>query len=132
MGSRFLSIWAIIALFVGGALTARISLQRAPSLARARLWAAAIGLGATLGLLWWQYGRALYALWDPRWLVSLAQALAYWGGEVSPPFITFVVAAAVWLRGLLDGREPITHEQVWAVFKFGFAALVLLLLAGRI
>jgi hypothetical protein len=132
----YLPLWALAFLFVGGAFAARLALARTStlkpnSLRRARLWVVAAGLGVIAVLLWQHYSRAQYALWDVRWASTLAYELTHWQEQVPPAFAALLVAAAVWLRGMMDGREPMLHEDVWGVFTRGFLALALLLLATR-
>ncbi|MCC6456752.1 MAG: DUF4129 domain-containing protein [Caldilineaceae bacterium] len=130
--SPFLPIGSILLLFVGGAWLARAALARTRSLALARIWVAASGLVVVLALLWWQYGRGTYALWDRQWLWQVAMALTHWQVELPPQLLTLLIAAGIWLRSVLDGQQQLTREGVWRAFTTGVIALVLLILAGQL
>ncbi len=127
---NLLSPWQIIGLLLGGMAMTRWVLGRSWSIARARAWIAGTGIGIIFGLLWWLFARAGYALWDVRWPIALGRTLSHWQVEVPPPLITLLAAAYLWLRGVLDGRLPPTHERVWGTFASGFLILALLLLVG--
>ncbi len=127
-----LSPWLIVGLSLGGTATARWALTRRRSLTEARVWVSSVGIGVIILLLWWQFARAQYPLWNLRWVIQLGQTLAHWGDEVPPPFIALLAAAYLWLRGVLDGRRPLMHEDVWGAFASGFLTLALLLLLGTV
>ena len=92
-GRAFLAPELIVGLSLGGMALARWTLARRRSLAEARAWAAGVGLGVILLLLWWQFLQGQYPLWDLRWFARLGQMLAYWREEVPPAFIALLVAA---------------------------------------
>ena len=126
-----LSLWNAALLLAGGALTVRLLRVDPEKPQRARLLAAGIGLAALALTLWLRWERGTYALWDVRWLAHLGESLVYWGENVSVPFVTLLLAAWLWLRGMRDRPAP-THDDVWRAFVTGFVALALLLLIGRI
>ncbi len=128
----YLPLWAIPALLVVGALVSRLTLAQTASLRAARGWVAVAGLAAVLGLLWWQYARTAYGLWDVRWVRSLVLALTDLRAEVSPAWFTLVIAAAIWLRGVLDGQQRLRRDDIWRTFVTGVVALTVLLLATRL
>jgi hypothetical protein len=129
--SPWLPIWAIPALGLGAMFVTRAALIQTASLRVARLWVAGIGVAAILCLLWWQFARGTYPLVDGRWLGWLAQTLTGWRTGPPPPFLALMVAAGIWLRGVLDGRRPLTRDDVWSIFATGFVLLALVILAGQ-
>ncbi|HIC89522.1 MAG TPA: DUF4129 domain-containing protein [Anaerolineae bacterium] len=122
----------MVLLFLGSVATTRWTLARVRNLTYARIGVTAVGFVAMLSILWWLFYHAQYHLWDPRWVGTLGVALAHWGDEVPPPFVTALVTAYLWLRGELDGREPLTHDDIWGVFVTGFAALALFVLVATV
>jgi len=126
-----LSLWNAALLLAGGALTVRLLRVDPEKPRRARLLAACIGLAALALTLWLRWERVTYALWDVRWLAHLGESLVYWGENISVPFVTLLLAAWLWLRGMRDRPAP-THDDVWSAFVTGFVALALLLLAARL
>jgi hypothetical protein len=128
----YLPVWALLMLLLGGRWIAQLSLQRLPTLRQARIWVVGIGLGVIFGLLWWQYASSAHPFWDVRWVWQLGQDLTHWRQAPAPAFITLLVAAGLWLRGVVDGRGPVFYDDVWQSFGAGFIALALLVLAGRI
>ena len=118
-------------MLAGGALTVRLLRVDPEKPRRARLLAAGIGLAALALTLWLRWERGTYALWDVRWLAHLGESLVYWGENISVPFVTLLLAAWLWLRGMRDRPAP-THDDVWSAFVTGFVALALLLLAARL
>ncbi len=119
----------IVAITLGGMAAARRTLTGNASLLRARVEVAGLGLATILAALWYQFYRAI-PVWDVRWVGTLGQAMLHWGSEVPPPFIVLLVAAYLWLRGVLDGREPLDHEDIWGAFTVGFLGLAFALLAA--
>ncbi len=98
----------------------------------ARAWVATLGLGAVLGLLWWQYGRAAYLPTDVRWFVQFTHSLTEWRGELPPQAFTLLTAVGIWLRSVLDGRRLLMRDDIWHASATGFIAFAILLIAGRI
>ena len=126
--ARPLPLWAIPLLLLGGFFVSRVALAKTDNLRAARAYVAGGGLAVILGLLWWQYGRATYAIVDGRWVRGLAYALTDWNVGFPPPFLTLAVAAAIWLRGVVDGNRRWRRDAVWNTFATGFAAFALMLL----
>ncbi len=126
-----LSLWNAALLLAGGALTVRLLRVDPEKPRRARLLAAGIGLAALALTLWLRWERGTYALWDVRWPAHLGESLVYWGENVSAPFVSLLLAAWLWLRGMRDRPAP-AHDDVWSAFVTGFVALALLLLAARL
>jgi hypothetical protein len=81
-------------------------------------------------VLWWQFYRQPYRLWEVRWLGALGLSLMHWGDEIPAPFITLIASAYLWLRGVLDGRRPLLYDDVWGAFAVGFVALALFALVA--
>jgi hypothetical protein len=119
----------IVVIALGGMAAARWALTGNASLLRARIEVAGLGLATILAALWYQFYRAI-PVWDVRWVSALSQAMLHWGSEVPPPFIVLLAAAYLWLRGVLDGREPLNHEDIWGAFTVGFLGLAFALLAA--
>ena len=53
--------------------------------------------------------------------------LVKWNGFFSPEVIVLVVAAMLWLRGILIGRADVLREDLESMFYTGIVALVILL-----
>ena len=126
-----LPLWLVALLLLGGALTVRLLPVDPQRPRRARLPAAGIGLAAVALTLWLRWERHAYALWDLRWIVQQGVQLTHWADGFSASFLTLLLAAFLWLRGMRDNPAP-SHDDVWRAFVAGFIALALLLLAGRI
>ncbi len=127
----WMPLWAIPLFMLGGAYVARAALARSATLRRARIGAVAVGLLAMLGLLWWQYYRGGFAPWDVAWIGHLGFALSH--PESEPlPLMTLLIAAGLWLRGVLDGRYRLTHDQIWQGVITAFVSLALLLLVSQV
>jgi MFS family permease len=69
---------------------------------------------------------------DGRWVRHLAYTLTDWNSGFPPAFLTLMAAAALWLRGVLDGNQRLRRDDVWSSFAAGFAAFALLLIAGQL
>jgi uncharacterized protein YjeT (DUF2065 family) len=115
----------MIGLLLAGMAAARRALTGTGSLPRARLRVAGLGLAVVPAVLWWQFYHAQYPLWDAQWAGVLALELVHWSNEVPPPFITLLGTAYLWLQGMLDGRRPLDHDDIWRAFTAGFLALAL-------
>lgn len=122
-----LPLWAVIALLIGGALTAQAAAGAPASPRRARYVVAALGLVAIFLVLWQPYRSATYSLWDLRWAGSLAYGFVHPAAGNLMELTAFIVAAGLWLRGMQDSDAP-SHDEVWRAFVTGFWAWVLLLL----
>lgn len=129
-----LSVPLLIGLFLGALAAARWAgtrgVQASSGLRRQRLMVAGSGLLVLALVLWWQFYGQQYRLWDIRWLGALGLRLAYWSEEVPAPIVTLLAGAYLWLRGVLDGQYPLTHEDVWGTFVAGFVALALAVIAA--
>ncbi len=121
-------------LILGLSLTSMATARWTPAgtrvLSRARLQTTLIGFGAILLVLWWQFYRGRYPLWNMRWMGILGTDLTHWGAVTPPLFIALVIAIYLWLRGLLDGRMPPIHDNVWGAFTTGFIMLVILVVVA--
>ncbi len=126
----------LIGLFLGAMAAARWAcagprgVQDPSGLRRQRLMVAGGGVLVLVLVLWWQFYGQQYRLWDVRWVSALGLRLTHWGEEVPAPIVTLLAGAYLWLRGVLDGRYPLTHEDVWGVFVLGFVALALAVIAA--
>ena len=108
-----LPLWNVALLLIGGAATTHALPVDRQRPRRARLLAAAIGLAAVALTLWLRLASDVYTLWDLRWLAAQGVLLTHWGGEFSPSFLVLILAASLWLRGMLDNPAP-THDDVCA------------------
>jgi hypothetical protein len=131
LGGMAAARWALAGVDDGPLRTRLIMTARHEHLRRARLKVVSLGLVAILAVLWYQFYRA-YPVWDVGWVKSLGQALTHWGDEVPPPFIVLLAAAYLWLRGVLDGRAPLEHDEIWGAFAAGFLWLALALAAAAL
>jgi hypothetical protein len=126
-----LPLWSLFALMLGGRVAAHVATVRTANIRQARVWMAVTGPLILLLLLWWQYGRPL-ALWDVRWLQLATGTPELWAREVAPVALAFVTAAALWLRGVVDGGAAPDHETIVGAFGVGSVAFALLLLLNQI
>ena len=101
----FLPMWAIIALFLGATLVARMALAQGKSLTWACVWVAGMGLVAVVGVLWWQYARTEYSVIDPRWVAALVHQSSQWGAA-SPCAVYCFVCGSGHLVARCMGRPP--------------------------
>jgi hypothetical protein len=60
--------------------------------------------------------------------LEIVQGFLVWNGFFSPEVIVLVVAAILWLRGILIGRADVMREDIVSMFYTGVFALVVLLL----
>lgn len=91
----------------------------------ARLGIALAGI-ALIGLaLWWHGYRNDYPLWSGGWLAALGDALIHWP-EVEAPAAWLMLLALIylWLRGMLDAAQPMSHDDLWGAVVAGVVALV--------
>jgi hypothetical protein len=83
--------------------------------------------------LWWQLYRTDHSLWNGAWLAALGQRLIDWESPALPA-LTLAIGTLIylWLRGMLDAAQPMSHDDVWGVVVTGVVALVLYLLAANL
>lgn len=91
----------------------------------ARVGIALAGIALIALALWWHDYRSVYPLWDGRWLVALGDALIHWP-ELEAPAVWVMVLALIylWLRGMLDAAQPMSHDDIWGAVIAGVVALV--------
>jgi hypothetical protein len=98
-----------------------------------RLGSAVVGVLVIALALWWQLYRADFVVWDGAWLDALGQRLIDWESPALPALILEIGALIyLWLRGMLDAAQPMSHDDVWGVVVMGVVALVLYLLAAAL
>lgn len=96
-------------------------------------WWARIGIAVTglvvIGLvIWWQEYRFDYPVWDGGWLQALGYALIRWpSNELPAPLLMLLALIYLWLRGMLDAAQPMSHDDIWGAIIAGVLALVLYL-----
>lgn len=102
------------------------------------LWPARIGL-ALFGLLmlavafWWQTYRGSYGLLNFAWLHALGLDLIHWPpDEIPVAWLALFTLIYLWLRGLLDAAQPMSHDDVWGAISVGLVALVVHLLLATV
>jgi hypothetical protein len=122
----------IIGLSLGSMAMARWALAESKTLTQARAWVTGAGLTIILLVLWLQFYRGQFPLWDVRWPGDLGQALVHPNAETPLLLIVLFTVAYLWLRGLLDGRAALIHDQVWGAFTAGFIALVLFVVVASV
>src|SRR5687768_4901570 len=66
--AALLPVGLMAVLLLGSMTLTRWSIRRTKSLSQARLIVASLGLVTLLLLLWWQFYRFQYSLWDLHWL----------------------------------------------------------------
>jgi hypothetical protein len=98
----------------------------------ARLGIASAGLLILALAIWWQEYRLAFGLGNLRWLAALGDSLIHWPpNEVSAAGLMLVTLVYLWLRGLLDAAQPMSHDDLWGAILAGVAALVGYLLLAR-
>ncbi|MCS7221471.1 MAG: DUF4129 domain-containing protein [Anaerolineae bacterium] len=123
--TALLSVPLIIGLSLGGVAVTRCATVLIRSLVGARLAVAGSGLLAAALVLWWQFYRQRYDLWDVHWVSALSLQLTHWDVVVPPPFLALLAVIYLWTRGVTDGSSRLEHEDVWGAFARGFVALTL-------
>jgi hypothetical protein len=106
-------------------LSARIA--RTPNIAnlswQLRIGVAVCGFAGTLFVLWWQFYRPQFALWQVAWLDDFSRALfGAASAAIAMPFVNLVVLLYLWLRGLLAVSEYYGHSELWRSMLTGIAA----------
>lgn len=97
---------------------------------KARLMLAGGGLLAILTVLWWQFARSLFPLWDGRWLITVGQSLIHIERvESLPVWLILIALIFLWMRGLLDAGRTLGHDDVWSAMSSGIAAIIFYLIA---
>ncbi len=104
----------VLLLLLGGTLAARLT-RPLPS---ARWQLLLGGFAAVLAAEWAWLFRQTFAVWDPRWLASLAQQLA---GLSAGPILTAFIAAGLWRYGLTANWD--NHDAFARAFNIGVLAL---------
>jgi hypothetical protein len=99
----------------------------------ARVGIALAGFALIVLSLWWHEYRNLYPLWDGRWLAALGDALIHWP-ELEAPAVWLMLLALIylWLRGMLDAAQPMSHDDIWGAVIAGVVALVGYLLVATL
>lgn len=120
-----LSLPLMVGVFLAGLVTARRALRGTGRLSRARLVVVGIGLVASLGLLWQQFYRPEYPLWQIGWMSVLGQDMTRWSQAVPAPFLVILAAVYLWQQGVRDGCKSLYHDEVWAAFAGGTLMLAL-------
>lgn len=123
----------VIGLLLGGMAATHWTWRRANTLIRGRILVGGAGLAVILLVLWWQFYRPLYPLWNLRWVGTLALELTDWGNDVPLPFVALLAVAYLWLRGVQDGhRKPLVRQDIWSACTTGVFALVVLMIASAL
>jgi hypothetical protein len=130
--AAWMPLWAVLLLLGGGLLLTQAVTGQGRSLRWARLWVTGAGLGGLLLLVWWLFAAATYALTDARWLVAMGYAVSDWREAIPPVALTLLVGAWLWLRGVKDGRQRLTRDDVWHAVTAGLVALALLTVVGQL
>ncbi len=128
----FLSAPLVVGLSLGGVAAARCAITLIRSLTGARLAVAGSGLLTTALVLWWQFYRQRYDLWDGHWVSALGFQLTRWDVAIPPPFLALLAITYLWARGAADGSSSLEHEEVWSAFTRGFLALTLFVLTTAV
>jgi hypothetical protein len=99
----------------------------------ARVGIALAGIASIILALWWHEYRPLYPLGDGRWLAALGDALIHWP-ELEAPAVWIMALALIylWLRGMLDAAQPMSHDDIWGAVIAGVVALVGYLFAATL
>jgi hypothetical protein len=125
-GDPLLPLWLIGGLLLGSTLVAR-RVSRF-SLAHGRLVIAVLGLATLLLVLWWQFYRLDYPLWEWHWLRLWGREMLFWSGEPPLSYFTLPVVVYLLLRGIVDGSRPLERSHVASAFAAGCLALATYLL----
>jgi hypothetical protein len=117
----------------GVAATAKADWSEAASVAGGARWLVAVGglIGLAV-ILWWRFYQASFGLLNAGWLAMLGDNLIHWpmtelGSALPTQWLVLVVAAWLWLRGLLDAAQEFSHDDLWGALIRGVIALGLYL-----
>ncbi|MBK8048435.1 MAG: hypothetical protein IPK16_15750 [Anaerolineales bacterium] len=125
-------LWGVVVFQVIGRSTVRMGAVRKWSLPKARLVVAGTGVALVVGLVWLLYGRQLAPIWNPFWMADLVTQIGTGIPGQAAALLTFVVAAGLYFRGVLDGRELIGHDEIWAGFFWGVLAFCFVVRDGEV
>lgn len=102
------------------------SLQSQSAAPSARIGVGLVGLLVLLVVLWWRLYQPTFAFYDLRWIDQMRIDLFRWDGIELPPIVLlFIITSYLWLRGILDAANQLSHDDVWRVFGGGVAAFAL-------
>lgn len=94
-----------------------------------RLMVALLGLLAAVWVVWWQLYQSEFGLLNVTWVNHMGDSLIHWPETSIPPAVVLIVTVLLlWLRGLLDAGNSLTHDTVWRVFLTGIVMMVLYLI----
>lgn len=125
-----LSLPLMMGLFLAGLTTARWVLRGTAPLTRARLVVVGAGLVVITALLWQQFYRSEYYLWQTGWIGALGLDMTHWNQAVPAPFLVLLAAAYLWQQGVRDGCRSLHHDEIWAAFAGGALLLALAAVAA--
>lgn len=133
VNQALLPLWALFGLLLGVYTLARWLARRSIS----RRWLApliVLGWAFTLLAVWYLRLYTPYgAPWDVRWLAALSVNGVSGSTLLAPTLGVAVLVTYLWWRGMRLGRAGITFDAVSRAFKFGFAALIaVVLLIGTV
>ncbi len=92
---------------------------------------AALGIFLLFALLWANFYRAQFPLLSTAWIIALGYDLTDLQFELPVQVLALFSGIYLWLRGVLDARDPIHHEKVWGTFLAGVVSLGLYLWLSR-
>ncbi len=106
--------------------------QEKPNAARQTIisWPTRIGLALSgllvlVGAIWWQTYRNSYGLLEFAWLRDFGLDLIHWPPDELPGvWLALLTLIYLWLRGLLDATQSMSHDDVWGAILVGIVALV--------
>lgn len=135
-----LPLWGVLLLPILAFTLARwVSQQptdRAPAIARSerppllpRLGVGLLGIGLAVIVVWWQLYQNNFGLFDFTWVNQMGDSLIHWPETSIPPAVLLLVTGLfLWMRGLLDAGNSMTHDTVWQIFLTGITMMILYLI----
>jgi hypothetical protein len=130
-------IWVLVGVpLLSFFLTERLLPERRDVAATQQVNRVQIGIAATgvillLVLTWLHFYRMQFPIWSLDWVRALGFDLTDLRIELPVQILALVSGVYLWLRGVLDGREPIHHERVWGTFLAGVVGMALYLWLSR-
>lgn len=94
-----------------------------------RLFVGLSGILVALLVTWWQLYSNEFAILNPAWFHQMLDSLIHWPDAFVPPAVLLIVTGLLlWLRGLVDASNALTHDTIWSIFLLGITMMVFYLI----
>lgn len=135
-----LPLWGVLLLPVLGFTLARWASRqptgKEPALGRLerppllpRLGVGLLGIVLVVLVVWWQLYQGDFGLFNLTWVNQMGDSLIHWPETSIPPAVLLLVTGLfLWMRGLLDASNSMTHDTVWQIFLTGISMMILYLI----